>query len=139
MQRLEIKPSIRYRNIVYASLVFLSSFVIASYFGNSSIGYFGFLLILVSIFFVIADNKFSLEAIIIPNQLESNSLIFVINGNETDFWLIRKHVVINSWIFLYAIQQGSNKKIKMWLHKSNFKQQDDIKALARYILFAQNN
>lgn len=139
MQRLEIKPSIRYRNIVYASLVFLSSFVIASYFGNSSIGYFGFLLILVSIFFVIADNKFSLEAIIIPNQLESNSLIFVINGNETDFWLIRKHIVINSWIFLYAIQQGSNKKIKMWLHKSNFKQQDDIKALARYILFAQNN
>ncbi|APD50429.1 hypothetical protein [Francisella hispaniensis] len=139
MQRLEIKPSIRYRNIVYASLVFLSSFIIASYFGNSSIGYFGFLLILVSIFFVIADNKFSLEAIIIPNQLESNSLIFVINGSETDFWLIRKNIVINGWIFLYAIQQGSNKKIKMWLHKSNFKQQNDIKVLARYILFSQND
>ncbi|AEE26482.1 hypothetical protein [Francisella hispaniensis] len=139
MQRLEIKSSVRYRNIIYASLVFFSSFVIASYFGNSSIGYFGFLLILVSIFFVIADNKFSLEAIIIPNQLESNSLIFVINGSETDFWLIRKNIVINGWIFLYAIQQGSNKKIKMWLHKSNFKQQNDIKVLARYILFSQND
>ncbi|OIN84383.1 hypothetical protein [Francisella sp. TX07-6608] len=110
MQRLEIKASARYRNIVYASLVFISSFVIASYFGNSSIGYFGFLLILASIFFVIAENKFFLEAIIIPNQLESTSLIFVINGSETDFWLIRKHIVINGWVFLYAIQQGSNNK-----------------------------
>ena len=84
-------------------------------------------------------DKFSFEAIIIPNLLESNSLIFVINGSETDFWLIRKHIIIKSWIFLYAIQQGSNKKIRLWLHKSNFKQQNDIKALARYILFSQNN
>ncbi|APC94750.1 hypothetical protein IBE10_05435 [Francisella tularensis subsp. novicida] len=139
MQRLELKVSPRYRNIIYASLVFISSFVIASYFGNTIIGYFGFLLILVSLFFVIIEGKFSLEAIIIPNQLESTSLIFVINGSETDFWLIRKHIVINGWIFLYAIQQGSNKKIKMWLHKSNFQQHNDIKALARYILFNQNN
>lgn len=65
-----------------------TSFVVASYFGNSSIGYFGFLLILVSIFFMIIENKLSFTAIIIPNQLESNSLIFVINGSETEFWLI---------------------------------------------------
>lgn len=42
MQRLELKVSPRYRNIIYASLVFISSFVIASYFGNTIIGYFGF-------------------------------------------------------------------------------------------------
>ena len=88
MQRLEIKTSLWYCNIIYSSLVFFTSFVVASYFGNSSIGHFGFLLILVSIFFVIIEDKFSFEAIIIPNQLESNSLIFVINGSETDFWLI---------------------------------------------------
>lgn len=135
MQLLEFKKSLRYRNLIYAGLVFLTSFIVASYFHDSVIIYLGFLLILVSIFFAIIDDKFSLEAIIIPDQLENNSLIFIINGNETDFWIIRKHIIINSWVYLYAIQQGSNKKIRVWLHKSNFKKQNDIRALARYILF----
>ncbi|MED7788932.1 hypothetical protein AB8E56_07735 [Francisella sp. 19X1-34] len=53
--------------------------------------------------------------------------------------LVKNHIVINGWIYLYIIQQGSNRKLKLWLHKSNFNDQNSIRDLARYLLFTQSN
>ncbi|GAB4221843.1 MAG: hypothetical protein Kow0076_0970 [Francisella sp.] len=140
MQKLEIKgSSLKYRNIIYSVLVFFTSFWVVIYFDNYLIRSFCFLLILVSIFFAIKEDNFSLEAIIIPDQEEVGCLAFVINGEESYFWNVRKSIVINGWIFLIVVQQGSNKSIKLWLHKSNFKQDEGIRILARYVLLSQNN
>ncbi|WP_191092330.1 hypothetical protein [Francisella sp. SYW-2] len=137
MQRLEVKKSRKYRKLIYCCMVFLTSFVIGVYYNQSVILLFGIFLILLSILFETVSNKQVVETIILPNSLDNNSLTFVINAKESDFWTVRKYIVINSWIYLYAVQQGSNKKIKIWLHKSNFKSKNDIRDLAKYMLFTE--
>ena len=57
-----------------------------------------------------------------------------IDGITTDFWIFKRHIIINGWIFLYLCQDGSNKKIKLWLHKSNFKDSNGIRYLAKNVL-----
>ncbi|QEO58189.1 hypothetical protein F0R75_03015 [Francisella marina] len=118
-------------------MVFLTSFVIGVYYNQNVILFFGIFLIILSILFEAVSNKQVVETIILPNSLDNNSLTFVINAKESDFWTIRKYIVINSWIYLYAVQQGSNKKIKIWLHKSNFKNKNDIRDLTKYMLFTE--
>lgn len=135
---LEIKNFGKYRVITYFCLVFLTSCVIGSYFNNSMILYMGFLLIFLSIFFEFKNNDLPVNRIILPNHPDDSSLKFIIDNKESDFWVVKKHIVINGWIYLSAIQQGSNKKIKIWLHKSNFKNKNDIRDLARYVLFSSS-
>ena len=57
----------------------------------------------------------------------------ILNSKESDFWVIRKNIIINSWVYVYFKQEATNIKIKLWLHKSNFQQPDDIRKLARFI------
>lgn len=137
--QLEIKKSRKYRILVYFCLVFITSCIIGTYFHNSMLLYLGFFLIFFSIFFELRSDKLSIQKIILPSDYDDNSLKFIIDDKESDFWLIKKHIIINSWIYLYVIQQGSNKKIKIWLHKSNFMDVNHIRDLARFILFAQNS
>ncbi|MBY7733736.1 hypothetical protein [Francisella philomiragia] len=138
MQRLEIKKSQKYRVIVYSCLIFLTSFVIGTYHNQNIIFYLGVFLISLSIFFESQLNRQIIEAIVLPNESDDESLIFIINSKESDFWDIRQHIIINTWIYVYAVQQGSNKKIKIWLHKSNFKNKNDIRNLAKYISFIRD-
>lgn len=137
MQRLEINKSRKYRAIVYSCLIFLTSFVVGAYYNQNIIFYLGGFLILLSIFFESRPNRQIIEAILLPNESDNESLIFIINSNESDFWDIRKYIIINAWIYIYAVQQGSNKKIKIWLHKSNFKNKNAIRDLAKYISFTE--
>ncbi|MED7819107.1 MULTISPECIES: hypothetical protein [unclassified Francisella] len=134
MQKLIINKSRKYRTIFYGCLIFSASFILIVYFSGSNIKYLGLLFILGSIFFEFKDNKRSIDAIVLP-ELDDNSLKFIIDNKLSDFWLIRRHIIINDWIYLYVIQQGSNKKLKIWFHKSNFNDQNDIRDLARYLLF----
>ncbi|BCD90701.1 hypothetical protein fh0823_08400 [Francisella halioticida] len=138
MRELVINKSRKYRTIFYGCLIFSTSCIVIVYFNDSNIKYLGFLLIFVSIFFEFKDNKSFIDIIVLP-EYNDNSLKFIINGQLSDFWLVKKHMVINSWIYLYAIQQSSNKKLKVWLHRSNFNNQNNIRDLARYLLFSQNN
>ncbi|QIW10049.1 hypothetical protein [Francisella sp. LA112445] len=138
MQKLTINKSRKYRTIFYGCLIFLTSCIVIVYFNNSKIKYLGFLLILASIFFEFRDSKLSINAIVLPES-DDNSLKLIIDNELSDFWLVRKYIVINGWIYLYITQQGSNKKLKLWLHRSNFNNQNSIRDLARYLLFAQNN
>lgn len=134
--RLKIKKSRKYRVLIYYSLVFITSGIIGAYFHNNILIYPGFFLILLSIFFEINGNKKIIQEIVLPaSSSDESTLRFVINYNETDFWLVKKHIIINGWIYLYVVQQGSNKKLKVWLHKSNFVDENHIRDLARSVLF----
>ncbi|AIT08575.1 membrane protein [Candidatus Francisella endociliophora] len=135
--QLEIKKSRKYRTLVYFCLVFITSCIIGAYFHNNMLLYLGFFLIFLSIFFELRSNKLSIDAIILPGDPDENSLKFIIDDKESDFWLIKKHIIINGWIYLYAIQQGSNKKIKIWLHKSNFMNINHIRDLAKQLMFGE--
>ncbi|WP_236940960.1 hypothetical protein [Francisella orientalis] len=99
MQRLEIKKSRKYRVIVYSCLIFLTSFVIGSYHNQNLIFYLGVFLISLSIFFESQLNKQIIEAIILPNESDNESFMFIINSEESDFWDIRKHIIINTWVY----------------------------------------
>lgn len=138
MQKLAINKSRKYRTALYCCLIFFASCIVMVYFNDSKIKYLGFLLILASIYFEFRNNRQSISDIVLPNS-DDNCLKIVIDGELSDFWLVKKHIVINGWIYLYVIQQGSNKKLKLWLHKSNFNNQNSIRDLARYLLFVQNN
>jgi len=137
--RLKIKKSRKYRLLVYYGLVFITACFIGAYFHNSILVYLGFFLILLSIFFELMRSNNVVQEIILSDEYNDSALNFVIDDNESNFWLIKKHIIISGWIYLYAIQQGSNKKFKIWLHKSNFVDENHIRDLARFILFVQNN
>ena len=137
MQKLTINKSRKYRTIFYGCLIFLASCIVIVYFNNSNMKYLGFLVILISIYFEFRNNQQSIDAVVLSEA--DDNLKIVINGELSDFWLVKNYIVINGWIYLYIIQQGSNKKLKLWLHKSNFSDQNSIKDLARYLLFTQNN
>lgn len=137
--RLKIKKSRKYRTLVFYFLVFVTSCIIGVYFHNNVLVCLGFSLILLSIFFEIIGNKKIIQEIVLPISSDESTLRFVINDNETDFWLIKKCIIINGSIYLYAVQQGSDKKLKIWLHKSNFVDEKHIRDLARFILFVENN
>ncbi|WP_150467449.1 hypothetical protein [Francisella sp. SYW-9] len=138
MQKLAVNKSRKYRTILYGCLIFLTSGIVIVYFNESNIKYLGFLLILASIYFEFRNNQQSINAIVLP-EVDDNCLKVVVDGELSDFWLVKKYIVINGWIYLYITQQGSNNKLKLWLHKSNFDNQNNIRDLARYLLFTQNN
>lgn len=138
MQKLLLRTRYTYRVIIYAFLVFLSSFIVGFYSYSGIIFYLGFTLIIVSILFDFTNKQKTVDAIILSDE-SSDSLKFIFNGIESDFWLIKNHIIINTWIYLYVIQQGSNKKLKLWLHQSNFIRKNDLRDLSRYLLSKQND
>ena len=130
MQKLAINKSRKYLTVLYGCLIFLTSCIVMVYFSDSNIKYLGFLLILASIYFEFKNNRQFMSAIVLP-EADDNCLKVVIDGELSDFWLVKKHIVINGWIYLYVIEQGSNKKLKLWLHKSNFDNQNAIRELSK--------
>ncbi|QIV96007.1 hypothetical protein EDC55_102116 [Allofrancisella inopinata] len=128
-----LDKSRKYRKLFYTLTVVLSSFVIGVYFRSSYLLYIGFALIILSIFYECLFSFSVLEAIVLPKENEKSFKV-IIDKQESDFWRIRKHIIINGWIYLYIFQEGSNKTLKMWLHKSNFKDENDIRLLAKKII-----
>lgn len=79
MQKLAINKSRKYRTILYGCLIFLTSCIVIIYFNDSKIKYFGFLLILASIYFEFRNNQQSINTIVLP-EADDNCLKIVIDG-----------------------------------------------------------
>ena len=132
-QSLQINSNRSYRLIAYAILLFITSMVIGIYFRESYVAYIGFALIIISIAYEILLPSLHIKSITLPSDNDMHYKI-CIDGITTDFWIVKRHIIINGWIFLYLRQDGSNKKIKLWLHKSNFADSNGIRYLAKNIL-----
>ncbi|AJC49134.1 hypothetical protein IB642_01030 [Allofrancisella guangzhouensis] len=128
-----LNKSRKYRKLFYIFVVMLSSFTVGSYFRNSYLLYVGFVLIILSILYECLYSLPVLEAIVLPKENEKYFKV-VIGNQQSDFWKIKKHIVINGWIYLCIFQEGSNKSFKLWLHKSNFKDKNETRLLAKKII-----
>jgi hypothetical protein len=76
-----------------------------------------------------------IKSITLPSDDDTHFKL-CIDGRTTDFWMVKRHIIINGWIFLYFCQDGSNKKIKLWLYKSNFEDVNGIRYLAKSVLLS---
>ncbi len=119
-----LNPSRKYRQCFYIGLLLLTSFVIGAYFRDSYLCFVGIVFVVISLSYELKSQFYSpkVEALILP-EVGEKYFKLQINSKESDFWTIRKSIIINSWVYVYLKQEATNAKIKLWLHKSNFQEQ----------------
>ena len=134
MDKVHLKTSRKYRQILYMALFSLTAFVTGVYFRDSYLCFVGSTFIAISLICELKSQFQSLnvDALIFP-EVGEKYFRLQIGAKESDFWVIRKNIIINSWVYVSFKQEATNIKIKLWLHKSNFQQPDDIRKLARFI------
>ena len=131
---LYMKENYKYRSIIYAMFIFVASMIVGIYFRESKLFYIGFIFIIVSVLYEIFFPLVRIQALTLPNEKDKFFKLIVADENSNN-WIHQNHIVINGWIYIYLKQSVTNKKIKIWLHRSNFKNQDDIRILAKEVLF----
>lgn len=129
-----LNTSRKYRQTLYLVLLVLTAFVIGVYFRDSDLCFIGIAVILISL---ILELKYQfqspkIQSLILPPAGESYFKLEK-DSKESDFWIIKKSIIINSWVYVSMTQEATNKKVKLWLHKLNFEQTDDIRKLAKFI------
>ncbi|MGQ4002700.1 hypothetical protein QIW31_06620 [Francisellaceae bacterium CB299] len=124
----------KYRQTLYVVILLLTAFVTGAYFRDSYLCFVGIAFIVISLVYELKSQFYSpkVEALILP-EVGEKYFKLQINSKESDFLTIRKSIIINSWVYVYFKQEATNIKIKLWLHKLNFQQQNDIRKLARFI------
>ena len=129
-----LNTSFKYRQVLYLVLLLLTAFVIGVYFRDSYLCFVGIAFIAVSLAYELKSQFLSpsIQSLILPGVGESYFKL-EIDSKESDFWVIKKSIIINSWVYVYFRQEATDAKLKLWLHKSNFEQKDDIRKLARFI------
>jgi len=131
---IHLNTSRKSRQALYVALLLLTAFVIGVYFRDSYLCFVGIAFIVLSLIYELKSQLQSskIQSLILPKVGESYFKL-EIDSKESDFWVIKKSIIINSWVYVYLKQEATNTKLKLWLHKSNFEQQDDIRKLARFI------
>lgn len=129
-----LNSSRKYRQSLYLILLLLTAFVIGVYFRDSYLCLIGISIIIFSLIYELKSQLqlAKIEALIFPQDDEKYFKLHI-DSAESDFWVIKKNIVINSWVYIYFKQEATNNKIKLWLHKTNFQRQDDIRKLAKFI------
>lgn len=140
MNTIFLNTNHNYRKVIYLLMLVLAAFVLGVYFrGNYPMLIIGSILIGLSIFLETTSSASkNITAIIIDDEYP-NTISICIDNKQSDFWDIKRSIIINNWIYVFLIQQGSSKKIKTWLYKSNFKDTQEIRLLARKIHFINSN
>lgn len=131
---IHLNTSRKYRQTLYIVLLLLTAFTIGVYFRDSYLCFVGIAFIAVSLVYELKSQfqSLSIQSLILPEAGEKYFKLQV-DSKKSDFWVIKKSIIINSWVYVYFKQEATNAKLKLWLHKSNFEQQDDIRKLARFI------
>ncbi|MFC4891764.1 hypothetical protein ACFPDQ_01705 [Pseudofrancisella aestuarii] len=127
---IHLRQDRNYRIISYGFCLTLTSFFCV-YYLSGIILLISIIIILISIFSTLKKDN-TLDAIVLP--IDDSYYELIENKVRTSFWLVKKKIIINGWIYISFIQEGSNKKIKIWLHKSNFVEKNDIRKLAKNLL-----
>lgn len=130
MSIIYLKQNRKYRTISYSFCLILASFFCAYYLTGITLLVFT-VIILTSILLNLKNNNI-VDAIVLT--VDSDYYELIESGVKTSFWLAKRKIIINGWIYIFFIQDGSNKKVKIWLHKSNFVEKNDIRKLAKNLL-----
>ena len=131
---INLNISRKYRQTLYVALLLLTAFVTGVYFRDSYLCFVGIAFIVISLVYELKSQFQSskVQSLILP-EMGERYFKLEINSKESDFWVIKKNIIINSWVYISFKQEATNDKLKLWLHKSNFEQQNDIRRLARCI------
>ncbi|MFT4693438.1 MAG: hypothetical protein ACI8TE_000327 [Francisella sp.] len=131
---IDLNISRKYRQALYVALLLLTAFVTGVYFRDSYLCFVGIAFIVISLVYELKSQLQSskVQSLVLP-EMGERYFKLEINSKESDFWVIKKSIIINSWVYIYLKQEATNAKLKLWLHKSNFQEQNDIRRLARFI------
>ncbi|APC97453.1 hypothetical protein [Francisella frigiditurris] len=129
---IHLKQDRKYRVFTYAFCLTLTSFFCV-YYLSGIILLISIIIILISILFTLKKTD-TLDAIVLP--IDDSYYELIENKVKTNFWLVKRKIIISDWVYIFFMQDGSNKKIKIWLHKSNFVEKNDIRTLAKNLLLS---
>ena len=125
-----LNSSKKYRFIFYSLLLFITCISSFYYLKNFCL-IISIILIALSITTEVYK-KDNIISITLPNNI-NQYFILNINSKEKNFWIIKKSIIINSWIYIKFKNETNNQVQKILLHKSNFKNIDNIRNLSRFI------
>ncbi len=130
MQKIELNSNRKVRKSIYLILLFITAFA-CSYYLQGLAWYISTVVIILSMIFAIVEDK---QPMLMATFLDENEYYkLLLDSDETGFWRLQKKIVINSWVYVYFKQDATNKKVKVWLYKSNFIDKNGIREFARCI------
>ena len=131
-----LNSSKKYRFIFYSFLLFITCISSFYYLKNFCL----IISIILIILSIVAEayKKNNITSITLPNNI-NQYFILNINSKDENFWIIKKSIIINSWIYIKFKNETNNQVQNILLHKSNFKNIDDIRNLSRIIYLYHNS
>jgi len=127
MNIIYFKADRKIRKAIYSILLFLTSLVCVYYLQGYVLAS-AILFILLSVYFAVIENtKSNIRAI----SYKDDYFKVMFDNEDSHFWELQRKIVINGWIYMYLKQEVTNKKIKVWLHKSNYIDANSIRILGK--------